>query len=141
MHRHCIHFLAPLPLLLLSFSVAFDFPECIRYEFHDQIANRTTQTQAMVEDCSSHNGYIDKLTVANITSRSSWINTTFECCGEICLFPCFSTNDSCFNLFPFYQSMKTAPTTSTALLIFSARGMRADALSQVANFLMTRTFS
>lgn len=36
-----------------------------------------------MHDCNLHNGYIDKLTVTNITSRLQLINTTFECCGKI----------------------------------------------------------
>lgn len=82
MHRNGVYISFLLLLLAASAHSLSDFPECIRYEFHDHIANKSFQTQDMMHDCDLHNGYIDKLTVANISSRPLFLNTTFECCGK-----------------------------------------------------------
>lgn len=65
-----------------TLALDLENPECIRYEFHDRISNGSTLASSMMRDCNRRGGFIDSLSIANISAAQIWINTTFECCGE-----------------------------------------------------------
>ena len=90
MNRHGIHVFASLALFLTCVHASLPdvFPECIRYEFHDELTSNASHPRVVMSDCTLFGGYIDKRTVANISVRPSWLNTTFECCGRCTCLAC-----------------------------------------------------